>query len=310
MEGVNETEFNLDDYAVSVNDIAENQDVFLENEEVSGQNTMNNTQTDGIFSKIDILQLNNGWNDKNERIIVSIGENSASYKWMHDKSSQIYTSLHKMMGFILIIINTGLSAQTLLPNNSEIEAVNILRQVFIYIVTLLSVVQNFLKYEELTSKHNSAAINFSNLYHKIQQEMSMFRKNRTDANTYVSSVLKEYDSLVVNGPDIHWYALSQFKKIFSKSDISIPDIADKIQRIEIISEDPLKTDQSGIKFLQMSKNTNLNVMKDCFRIQGDLTDDDFKNLNYIELQEVKRRLNERDNYELERYKQHIKDTQF
>jgi hypothetical protein len=310
MEGINETEFNLDDYAVSENDITENQDVFLENEGISGQNTIGNTQADGIFSKIDILQLNNGWNDKNERIIVSIGENSASYKWMHDKSSQIYTTLHKMMGFILIIINTGLSAQTLLPENSEIAAVNILRQVFIYIVTLLSVVQNFLKYEELTSKHNSAVVNFSNLYHKIQQEMSMFRKNRTDATTYVSNILKEYDSLVVNGPDIHWYALSQFKKIFSKSDISIPDIADKIQRIEIISEDPIKTEQTGVKFLQRSKNTNLNVMKDCFKIQGDLTDDDFKNLNYIELQEVKRRLNERDNYELERYKQHIKDNQF
>jgi hypothetical protein len=310
MKGINKTEFNLDDYAPSENDITENQDVFLENEGMSGQNSVGNTQADGIFSKIDILQLNNGWNDKNERIIVSIGENSASYKWMHDKSSQIYTSLHKMMGFILIIINTGLSAQTLVPENSEIAAINILRQLFIYIVTLLSVVQNFLKYEELTSKHNSAAINFSHLYHKIQQEMSMFRKDRTDANTYVSTVLKEYDSLIVNGPDIHWYALSQFKKIFSKSDISIPDIADKIQRIEIISEDPMKTEQSGVNFLQRSKNTNLNVMKDCFKIQGDLTDDDFKNLNYIELQEVKRRLNERDNYELERYKQHIKDTQF
>ena len=297
--------FNIDDYITDEHVTPENTLPTTEIQQVSPDTIPINNGD--IFSKIDVSQLHNGWNDKNERIIVSVGENSASYKWMHDKSAQVYSTLHKMLGFILIIINTGLSAQTLLPTNSEIPAINILRQIFIYIVTLVSVMQNFLKYEELKSKHNSASNKFSNLYHNIQQEMSMFRRSRVNATQYVSNTLKEYDSLIVSGPDIHWYAISQFKKIFSKADISIPDIADKIQRIEIITESPIEKDITAKK-MELSRSTNLNVMKNCFRIQGDLTDDDLNNLNSVELQEVKRRLNnERSNYELERYKQHYNE---
>lgn len=283
-------------------------------------NENNNDQlANQVFSKINLLEINNGWNDNNEKIIVSIGENSASYKWMHDKSAQVYSTLHKILGFILVMINTGLSAQTLLPENSNIQAIIILRQVFIYIVTFVSVIQNFLKYEELKMKHIDTASKFSNLYHKIQQQMSMYRQNRTNANILISEILKQYDSLVVAGPDIHFYALSQFKKIFSKSDLSIPDIADRIQRIEIITEDNknniqtknVNTQQNKINDTLKTKqkeSSNLNVMKDCFRIKGDITDDDIKNLNEIELKELKRRIgNERRIYELQRYEQHLHD---
>ena len=43
------------------------------------------------LSKFDILKLNNGWNEKNETYIVRIGENAASFRHMHDKTSNQYT---------------------------------------------------------------------------------------------------------------------------------------------------------------------------------------------------------------------------
>ena len=289
--------------------------------ESANLNTNDNSNSNNVFTKIDLLEINNGWNDNNEKIIVSIGENAASYKWMHDKSAQIYSTLHKVLGFILVMINTGLSAQTLLPENSNIQAIVILRQIFIYIVTFVSVIQNFLKYEELKMKHIEKSSKFSELYHKIQQQMSMYRQNRNNANHLISDTLKEYDSLVVGGPDIHFYALSQFKKIFAKSDFSIPDIADKIQRIEIITETPKIEQQKGgfnTKQIQINntlnqrrekERSNLNVMKHCFRIHGDITDDDLQKLNDIELQELKRRIgNEKRMYELQRYQNHLNEA--
>lgn len=286
--------------------------------EVEINTNENNAIANDIFSKINVLEINNGWNDNNEKIIVSIGENAASYKWMHDKSAQIYSTLHKVLGFLLVMINTGLSAQTLLPENSNIQAIVILRQIFIYIVTFVSVIQNFLKYEELKMRHAEAASKFSSLYHKIQQQMSMYRQSRTNANLLISEILKQYDSLTVAGPDIHFYALSQFKKIFAKSDFSIPDIADRIQRIEIITENNKNDVQTKNinKKIQVEdvvkqkgkERSNLHMMKDCFRIKGDITDDDLKNLNEIELKELKRRIgNEKRIYELQRYERHLSD---
>jgi hypothetical protein len=280
--------------------------------------TNNESVANEVFTKINLLEINNGWNDNNEKIVVSIGENAASYKWMHDKSAQIYSNLRKILGFLLVMINTGLSAQTLLPENSNIQAIVILRQVFIYIVTFVSVLQNFLKYEESKMRHNDAASKFSSLYHKIQQQMATYRQNRSNANVLISEVLKQYDSLVVAGPDIHFYALSQFKKLFSKTDLSVPDIADKIQRIEIITEgnnenktksrkaNQIKTRSNLISDNRENDKTNLNTMKQCFRIKGDITDDDLKNLNEVELKELKRRIgNEKRIYELQRYEQHL-----
>ena len=64
-------------------------------------------------NKIDILLLNNAWNDKNERLIISIGENAASYKWMHEKSHSKYKLYNKILSILTILLNGVLSTQTI-----------------------------------------------------------------------------------------------------------------------------------------------------------------------------------------------------
>jgi hypothetical protein len=63
-----------------------------ENNETTNEEPNNVPST--IPDKLDLIALNNGWNDKNERIIISIGENAASYKWMHERSASYYKTTH------------------------------------------------------------------------------------------------------------------------------------------------------------------------------------------------------------------------
>jgi hypothetical protein len=167
--------------------------------EHSGENGTGNV----IALKSEIMALNNGWNDKNERIVISIGENAASYKWMHERSSSMYKLINKILNIVLILFSTGLSAQTVFPDNSNNLGIDILRRVFTYIVTLISVLINFLKFEQLGEQHLSAATSFAKLYHDIQQQMCMYRRDRTNATKYVADILKTYDSLIVGGPTIN-----------------------------------------------------------------------------------------------------------
>lgn len=190
-----------------------------------------------IQYKKDLMEINNGWNDKNEKLILSIGENAASYKWMHEKSVEFYNMIQQTMGIILIIFSTGLSADTIVPyTTTENEAMSITRKIFTYIVTLISVLQNFLNYQNKIQNHSSAISSFSELYHDIQKQMCLYRKNRSSANVYVTTTLKQYDTLLINSPNIPSHIVNKFKKLFNNTTLEVPDIADKIQKIDIITE--------------------------------------------------------------------------
>ncbi|NBP01627.1 MAG: SLATT domain-containing protein [Proteobacteria bacterium] len=290
--------------------------------------------------KMDVLALTNGWNDKNESIIISVGENAASYKWMHERSASWYKTINRILSIVMIVFSTGLSAETIIPTSNENLAVDIVRRVFTYIITLISVLQNFLKYEKLSEQHMAAAMAHAQLYHEIQQQMCMFRRDRNNATNYVASVLKQYDSLIVNGPEISARIIQQFKNTFKNSDISLPDIADRIQKIEIVTE-PIQMQSISVvagnngngggggiggsgknnsKGANIEVNTsdkrygrygvcNLQQIHNAFQIQGDITDNDIQNANQTELRDLRNKfLREKSTFEYNRYLQHNQEN--
>ena len=159
-------------------------------------------QTDNqvdLVQKAELIQFNNGWNDKNEKLIISIGENSASYKWMHERCSNYNKRIYNITSIFLIILSSTLSAETFIPDKNSNLGLIITKQIIVYLITVISILQNFLKSEEFAEKHSTAAGEFSKLYHDIQQQMCRFRRDRYDASKYVSNCLTKYDSLIIYG---------------------------------------------------------------------------------------------------------------
>jgi hypothetical protein len=274
-------------------------------------------QRNSLEHKTNLMDFNNGWNDKNERIIISLGENSASYKWMHEKSAYFYSSFHKVLNIVLIIFTTGLSAETFLPDTTEEVYVVILRRIFTYIATLISIIMNFLKFEQLSEQHTSAGLKFSELYHDIQKQMCLYRRDRVNASFYISKILKLYDSIFINNPKVNSLVVSQFKRTFGNSNIAVPDIADNIQKIEIIEEQSAKTSGAfRIKNIRpstkeetvSSKMCNLEQIHNAFQIHGDITDEDIQNASSYALKELRKKfLKEKSNFEYQRYLNHTLD---
>lgn len=273
------------------------------------------SSTDDVFNKTELMRLNNGWNDKNERLIISVGENAASYKWMHEKCAGYNKFVYKLTNIFLIFLSTGLTAETIFPQetcpNNSLDTLGIIKRLFVYLVNLLSVLQSFFKSEVVSEKHLNASGSFSNLYHDIQQQMCMFRRDRVNATNYVSDCLKQYDTLIINSPDINLHIIRMFKKTFKNTDISLPDIADKIQKIEIITEDVLKDDKDDYKNMSMMKSSgrkncnNLQEIHNAFQIQGDITDKELENINYTDLR--KKFLKQKSEYEYNRFLQHSQE---
>jgi len=269
--------------------------------------------TDDVFNKTELMRLNNGWNDKNERLIISLGENAASYKWMHEKCASYNKFVYKLTNIFLIFLSTSLTAETIFPQettctNNSLDTLSIIKKIFVYLVNLLSVLQSFFKSEVAGEKHLNASGSFSNLYHDIQQQMCMFRRDRINATKYVSDCLKQYDTLIINSPDINLHVVRMFKKTFKNTDISLPDIADKIQKIEIITEDVNdKDDYKNMSSISSSKRNcnNLQEIHNAFQIQGDITDKELENINYTDLR--KKFLKQKSEYEYNRFLQHSQE---
>lgn len=249
-------------------------------------------------NKIETLMVNNAWNDKNERLIASIGENAVSYKWLHEKSAMYYNSVHRILQLVIIVFSTGLSAQTFFPGETN-EALDISKRVFIYITNVLTVTINYLKFTELANNHTAAANKFSELYHDIQQQLCMYRKDRYLATKYIQETFKKYDTLVVSSPDLSPYIISKFKDTFKNSNLSMPDITDRLQKIEIITENGTPNQNFELSNVNsgLTPNGNINTaisgnLKSINKInsliiEGDITDEDLKMMNHEDINDLK-----------------------
>lgn len=311
----NQIRLNNDDISLDIHD-----DNNSDNKNESDHHS-NEYSTNLILHKTDLILLNNGWNDKNEKLIISIGENAASYKWMHEKCSSYYKFESSIISILIITLAVVLTTETIIPesyydNNLPLF---ISKQVLTYIITILSIVQNFLKSEQKSEKHLNASLQFNDLYHDIQKQMCTYRRDRTNASVYLSENLKRYDSLVINNPEIINYIVKRFKNTFKNSNIALPDIADRIQKIEIITENPQnhtkpKTDHNDDKETTILTNidascNNLSQIHNAFQIHGDISDKDLQKINPIELKELRNKfIQKKSNYEYQRFLQHSNET--
>lgn len=298
------------------------------NVEIDDNSMENNDSKSLILHKTDLILLNNGWNDKNEKLIISLGENAASYKWMHDKSSNYYKLQSSLINIVLIILTVFLTAETIVPQSyyEDNLAYFISKQILTYIITIISILQSFFKPDQMLEKHLNASLQFNELYHDIQKQMCMYRRDRINATLYVSENLKRYDSLVINNPEIVRSITKQFKKTFKNSNIALPDIADRIQKIEIITEDKSANNNNiSINNLSSPQNTptkndgnsssssdfcnNLSNIYNAFQIHGDISDRDIQNLNKEQLSDLKTHFSQnKSNYEYQRFLQHSKEN--
>jgi hypothetical protein len=254
--------------------------------EINTDNFNQNKKDKCEISKFDILLLNHGWNDRNEKLVASIGENAASYKWMHEKASYRYKIFERVIGIVIVILNAILSAETTFNNNAN-ESTDIVIKVVIYIVTIVSVVNNFLNFQQTYANHHHAIRSFSELYHEIQEQMCLYRKDRQNAVKYIQHVMKKYDSLNDISPPIPEDILKDLNKKYKNSDISIPDTAGRIHKIDIITQPQpqsfnalmtpnVQNTETTPSDLELGiRMTNYNPL----HINGDITENDARELS-------------------------------
>jgi len=295
------------------------------------------------LNKLDILVLNNGWNDKNEQLIVSLGYNAGIYKQLHDKSAIKYTYYNTILNISLLIFSIFLTTDSIL-NVLRGDILNIVQKIITFIVTFLSVLTNFLKYEVRSIQHKQAAQSFNIIYNDIRNMMCIYRKDRTNAIRYIQNIIKEYDYLEISSPEISSDLIKQLKQEIDRDDnIKNKNIMpnNTFREIEVFVDknennnennkneniftindyDSSNTDKDDNRDYSKEDNENQKIIKNdthkfkinnmqnleeihnCFRIDGDLSEKD--NITLHDIQQYKNNgLNLQTQYEMTRFMHH------
>ena len=272
------------------------------------------------LNKLDILVFNNGWNDKNEKLIVSIGYNCGIYKQLHEQSSKYYKKLNQIINLSLLILSIFLTTDSII-NLLKDDILIIVQKIIIFIVAIISILNNFLNYGELSEQHLHASNSFNLVYNDIRNMMCIYRKDRMNAIKYIQQTIKEYDHLEIASPEIPDKLIktmeNKIKTDEKYKNISMP--IDQFREIEVIvdknesdknsfemntfnvqsTEKPLRSSPNKFKINNMQ---NIEQIHECFRIDGDLSEND--NLTTTDIENYRKGIELQTQYEFNRFMRH------
>lgn len=214
------------------------------------ENTLNSTIENKILTQVENDLQNNGWNEKLEQICVNTGKSAYGLKNCHEKLSRKYLFYSKLLHIFLLLLSTGMSADTFNYNDSSV-VYGTFKRIIIYMITFLTVLLNFLSLEKLATKHSIASSNFSILYHDIQQQFCLSRTSRLQGTKYTSKILKTYDNLLLTGPFVNGVG-----EPLSNLEIGIANDKNINKRHGVLYEKPVIIEKSRLEQIHNCNVTN------------------------------------------------------
>jgi hypothetical protein len=200
---------------------------------------------------------NNTWNSDLEKMAKEIGENAASFKWMHDFEANLFTILNHCFGLCavifgaLTIITSGMLA---MDKYNDLDSIFILNLGLSAIATIFAGLKQFLPWNSLITKHNNAGVRYHSLMNRVRIQLALYREDRLSGKVFVEDIMRELNILYATSPGIHWPTSRTFSLRFRNKSIAKPDMISGVSPIHIRKED--STDRSVEECIESKINTD------------------------------------------------------
>ena len=183
------------------------------------------------------------WTIQLEEHFASAGEKAHCYSWCHKKAEEKYSRLRTFIDLPVICLSSVCgflqigSEQMFQDANASAIGLGLLS----LFVALLSATQTYFKWSARAEAHKLCATQWSRLYRHLSIEMNLPRSERKAPEDLLKDTQQHYDRLQEISPLIPPDIIDAFKKNFDKyKDISKPEEANGLEKIEIYTENPMR----------------------------------------------------------------------
>lgn len=187
------------------------------------------------------------WNDRLEQYFASSGEKAHCLSMLHKHAEALYSRRRNFIDLPVIIgsgvigfLNAGSSTMFEDPKISSVAL-----GVGSLVVGILQTINTYFNWAKRAEGHRISAIQYSKLYRFLSIEMSLPREERMSPADLLKQTKDTYDRLQEISPMLPPEVIHDFKKKFGKeTEISKPEEANGLEKIEVYVENPLRRPKS------------------------------------------------------------------
>lgn len=164
------------------------------------------TTTEGV-------DLNNGWNHRNETLVIEIGRRAQAYKILHTNVAERLSYVSRAMNGILVTLSALNTAFLTLEKDDRGVKVTILG----VLLSVISIINSYYQPDNKVTVHRHAASGYGAIEDRIQVLTCKFKTKREDAIAFIQRVQNDFNKVVDTAPAIGKWTL---RLTFTSSDMA------------------------------------------------------------------------------------------
>jgi hypothetical protein len=173
------------------------------------------------------------WTREQEELLKDWCDIANCFRWLHEQASFKYRKINNRIALPVIVLSTltgtaNFGMNSLVPSSAQQLAAAIVGGVNIF-CGILTTIQTYFRYAELTEGHSSASKMWSKFQRLINIELAIEPSKRRHPNDFLKFCIDEYDKLKELSPVIPKDIAMDFKHKFKKTvNVFKPDIYDHL----------------------------------------------------------------------------------
>lgn len=222
-------------------------------------------------------RFQNGWSKEQDNLMAEWADIAGCYRWMHDRAEKNYTKKNMSMTIPVIILSTltgtasvGITGIT----DGDVELQKYLNFAIggvSLIAGILTTLNNFFKYAQLSESHRSAGTAWGKFQRLIAVELAQSPMNRMDSLDFLKICRADLDRLIEQSPPIPDDVILAFEKEYKdRPKLKRPDICHGLDHTHIYdsSQSRLKelTAEASLVLMHKKKTIRESILPDLDKI--------------------------------------------
>lgn len=218
-------------------------------------------------------RLQNGWSKEQDNLMAEWSDIAGCYRWMHDRAEKTYTKKNMAMTIPVIILSTltgtasvGITGIT--DGNADLQKyLNFAIGGVSLIAGILTTLNNFFKYAQLSESHRSAGTAWGKFQRLIAVELAQAPTNRMDSLDFLKICRADLDRLIEQSPAIPDEVIFAFEKEYKdRPKLKRPDICHGLDHTRVYDSTQIRlkdiTAEAALTLMHKKKTIREAILPD------------------------------------------------